>query len=163
MELLTRMTTAFPKRMVGQTIMWLLPICVSACGFASFEDISTKPAYAKLVQKHFRSTGMTIIHGVTMDRNYAPILDHYTVTMPPGFAGREVLSREDLPPGTEFRVMKIMRCTDCYLDFGERVHLVENITSSGAYGSAEIHVPIDLISDKDPPFVELSRLHDNRS
>lgn len=143
--------------------MWLLPLCVSACGFVSFEDVSRNPAYSNLVQKHFRSTGITRIHGVTRDDGPVKTLHYYTVEMLPGFRGREVLSREELPPGTEFQVMKIMRCKECYLVFEERVHLVVHMVSSRAYDSAEIRVPIYLISGEGPLFVEISCSHDNRS
>ena len=150
-------------RLFARVLICSLLIGVSGCYFASHEDVTTDPLYSAVVNKHYRATAKTIIHGVTMDRNYAKVLDHYSVMVVPGFGGREVLSKDELPPGTEFQVLKVMVCTDCYLDFGERVHLVVKVTSSAAYDAAPVNVPYEYVMDSPPVFVEIPRETDKRS
>ena len=40
-----------------------------------------------------------------------------------------MFSEKALGIGTTSRVLRVMRCTDCYLDFTERVEAVVEITS----------------------------------
>lgn len=94
-----------------------------------------------------------------MEKNYAPILDHYTVTAFPGISGREVLSQGELVVGTTVRVQKLMGCIDCYLDVGPRVHAVVEITSSNKYRDAPVQVDLDLLVGSEPEraFVDVDR------
>ena len=118
--------------------------------FVSFEDASLNPRYASIVGKEFRASGPVAIHGITMEKNYAPILDHYIVTTFPGIGGREVLSQGELVVGTTVRVRKVMRCVDCYLDFAPRVHAVVDITSSDKYRDAPVQVDLGLLLGAEP-------------
>lgn len=132
-------------------------LAVSGCGFVSFEDVSTQSPYSAYVGKEYRSTKVALIYRVSMDPNYKLTPSVYIVKSSPGIAGPEVLSQVGLPVGTTLRVLKVMRCTNCYLDFGERIHMVVQITSSDSFNDAEERVDNNLFKSL---FVEV-RATDN--
>lgn len=132
-------------RLVTAGCLLTLHLFISGCGFVSFEDVSSQPQYSIFVGKHYRSTQPTKIYRISMDQNYKPEPSVYIVHSIPGISGPEVLSRAELPVGTTFQVLKVMRCTDCYLDFKERVHLVVKLTSASAFSDREIRVGYDLL------------------
>lgn len=156
---LQTMAKRFWQVLAGSAAALLLLLLLSplaGCYFVSFEDASRDPRYADVVGKTFRSNERVAIHGISMDRNYARILDHYVVTALPGIGGREVLSHRELGIGTILRVIRVMRCTDCYLDFAPRVHAVVAITSPSAYNDARVEISLDLLVGQERVFVDTS-------
>lgn len=136
---------------IDNCIMLLRTICslalvvvLSACGFVSYEDVSSQSQWVGYIGKEYRSTQKSLIYRVSMDRDYGPTPSVYIVKIPPGISGREVLSKAELPIGTTLRVLKVMRCTDCYLDFEERVHMVVGITFPEDHFDVEVQVDRDL-------------------
>jgi hypothetical protein len=140
-------------RLVTAGCLLTLHVLISGCGFVSFEDVSSQPEYSTYVGKHYRSTQSTEIYRISMDQNYRPEPSVYVVMGLPGISGPEVLTRAELPVGTTFQVLKVMRCTDCYLDFKERIHVVVKLTSISLFNDREIQVDYDLLGGT---FVEVA-------
>ena len=129
-----------PRRIVGVSWLFTLHLSISACGFVSFEDVSSQAQYSIYVGKFYRSTESTNIYRISMDQDGKPEPSVYVVYPRRGLSGPEVLSHAVLPVGTTFQVLKVMRCTDCYLDFGERIHVVVRLTSTSEFRDWEIQV-----------------------
>jgi hypothetical protein len=130
----------------------ILLLSLSGCNFVSYEDVSSKPPYSDYIGKHYRSNEITHIYRISMERNYKPDPSVYIVYAPPGIEGPEVLSKADLPVNTTFEVLKVMRCVDCYLDSGERVHVVAKFTSTNAFNDREVQISKELIGSS---FIEM--------
>lgn len=121
-----------------------------------FEDVSDRPEYAALVGQHLVSTAEARIYGISNDRNYAPVLGGFVVTGLPGIGGPEVLSEASLPKGTIIEVLEIRRCTDCYLDFGERLELLLKIESASGFETAPVSMDMKYLQETDPLFRAVS-------
>ena len=120
-----------PTRVALLTIILTLLL---GCWFSRFEDVSDDPRYSSYIGRTYQSVAESLLIAVTMERDYAPILDHYVIAPLPGFTGPEVLSRAPLPPGTLLRVARVERCTNC-LPFENRIELIvviEGITNKDA-------------------------------
>jgi hypothetical protein len=129
------------------TVSWLLilPFLITGCYLVSFEDVSTQPQYSSYVGKHYRSAQPTKIYRISMEQNYKREPSVYVVTPLPGISGPEVLSGASLPVGTTLQVLKVMRCTDCYLDFKERVYVVVRLISTSEFNDRQIQVDNELL------------------
>jgi len=122
-----------------------LAINISGCYFVSFEDVSSLSNYSQYVGKNYKSQSPTIIYRVSFDLNYKPEPSHYVIKSPPGFSGPEVISRKELPTGTTFEVLKVFKCTNCFLDFKERVKLIVKLTSTELFNDREVEINIEQI------------------
>lgn len=124
---------------------WLLAgiaiLLLSAC-MAEYEDISSQALYRNIVGKQFKSTSTLQIYGVTLDRNYAPIVGVYTIHGPPGVGGPEILSVETLPVGTVFNVTAVRRCTNC--PFDEIVDIILQLPHDDDYDDAPVTISYEL-------------------
>jgi hypothetical protein len=129
------------------TVNWILilPLLIAGCYLVSFEDVSSQPQYSYYIGKHYRSIQPTKIYRISMQQNYKREPSVYIVKPLPGISGPEVLSGASLPVGTTFQVLKVMRCTDCYLDFKERVNVVVRLTSTSEFNDGEIQVDNELL------------------
>jgi hypothetical protein len=119
---------------------------LSGCYLVSFDDVSAKAPYSNHVGKHYRSVETAYIHRVSLDQNYKPTPSAYVVYgRRMATSGPEVVSHAELPIGTTFQVLKVMRCTNCFLDFGERVEAVVKITSADRFNDTEDRVSTTLL------------------
>jgi hypothetical protein len=115
--------------------MALATLFLSGCGvMAEYEDVSTEQTYRSLIGRELRATSELLLHAVTLDRNYAKRVDLCSITPRPGFDGPEVVMRRVLPAGTNFRVLRVRRCTNCL--FQEQVELVVRSQSTTECGQA---------------------------
>ena len=152
------MSRSLCRRNVCAAVLATAAACLLAgCYFVSYEDASKDPRYSHFVGSHYRSTERLAIHGITMERDYSPVLDHYTVTDLPGFGGREVLSKKTLHSGTTVKVLRVLRCTDCFLDtpFGGRVEVVVEVTSSADYQNAPVKIDIRYLEGPEQAFTKV--------
>lgn len=90
-----------------------------------------------------------------MERDYKPVLDHYKVTGIPGIGGPEVLSQKRFESGVTVRVLRVMRCTDCYLDPGGRVEVVVEVTSSDDFTRAPVMMNIKYLEGPERTFAKI--------
>jgi hypothetical protein len=132
----------------------VIALTLAGCYFVSYEDVSTRSPYSQQIGKQYKSVRKAYIQRVSMDHNYKPTPSVYMVYgMKMADSGPEVLSSAELPIGTTFTVLKVMRCTDCYLDFEERVRAVVTITSSDKFNDVEVNVSDKLLGST---FVEVT-------
>lgn len=124
----------------------LATILLAGCGFVSFEDVSNDPAYSRYVGTAYRTTADMTVYRVSMDRDYGPAPSIYKIVQPPGFDGREVISRTRFPAGSTLTVLTIQRCKDCYLDAEPRVHATVRITSTTQFDDQEVRADLGLLS-----------------
>ena len=124
----------------------LATILLAGCGFVSFEDVSGDPKYSTYVGTEYRTTSDMTVYRVSMDRNYGPSPSIYKIVQPPGFDGREVISRTHFPEGSTLKVLTIQRCKDCYLDTEPRVHVMVRITSTSQFDDLEVQASLGLLS-----------------
>ncbi|OKY25306.1 hypothetical protein [Thalassotalea sp. PP2-459] len=90
-----------------------LILSLSGCLITEWEDVSGENEFKSIIGTQLKTKIKFIIHGVTMEPNYEEVLHHYSLMKAPGFGGPEVLSREELPIGTKFKLVKVIRCVDC--------------------------------------------------
>ena len=124
----------------------LAAFLLAGCGFVSFEDVSQDPEYSAYVDRKYRTTADMAVYRVSMDRNYGPSPSIYTIVQPPGFDGREVLSRTRFPEGSTLKVLTIQRCKNCYLDAEPRVHATVRVTSTTTFNDLEVRADLSLLS-----------------
>ena len=80
---------------------------------AAYVEMTGSP-YDSVVGIEFRTRRELIIHGVLAPGSEGNAdADWYTVTPRPGIAGREVVSRSVLPPGTVMRIERVLLCENC--------------------------------------------------
>lgn len=127
-------------------VVILAMLLLSGCHFVSYEDVSTRPEYAKYVGTVYRTAKDMQIYRVSMEANYGPEPSLYTLVPSPGFDGPEVLSRTDFPEGSNLRVLAVERCKDCYLDAEPRLQVKTRILSNQAFGDQEVYVSLGLLS-----------------
>ena len=102
-----------------------LSLLLAGCGMANYEDVSSDAAYTRLIGEQLEAKSQLYVHAVTLDPSYAKRVDLYSVTVPPGFSGPEVIHRDTFPSGTAFQVLSVRRCTNCPLD--DRVELLVHL------------------------------------
>ena len=90
-----------------------------------FDDINSSEKYKHLIDNKYSSIKPLRIHEITMDRNYKKIADHYTLTKPPGIAGPEVISSDNVPIGTNVKIKKVLQCSNCW--FGSPIIIVVDL------------------------------------
>lgn len=105
------------SKFLSSTLLIALLAVISGCGFVNYEDVSDLPQFAPLVGTSYSTKTPFVIHGINMDQPIGHDTDHYIVYPEPGIAGREVTIRRVLPVGTNFEILGVRECTDCYFDF----------------------------------------------
>lgn len=136
------------------TVVLFAVLLISGCGFAEFEDVSGDARYSSLIGQEFVLRSDALIIGVTLDPNYKKTVDRYRLTVYPGFAGPEVVSTDVLPIGTKFRIERVERCTNCYLD--RRVELVVRLTAGSEFTEADVRLNAETYSSRSDTFSVLS-------
>lgn len=126
------------------------------CGFVDYEDISSHESYRDLIGKRFETKIELIVHGVNMENPIGTEVHQYSVTPRLGFGGREVRSRKMLPLGSVVKVQRILRCTNCYLDFDPRIEIQLSILSSDKYDDHDVllganWIDFQLLKDQGSP------------
>lgn len=155
----------FTKFHLRSLLLAAMLTMVAGCGLltyacntiVTFEDVSTDPRFSRLIGTDYQSTEELMIYGITVERGYAPILAYYRVTTLPGISGPEVLSTDRLAVGTTCRIVKVLRCTDCYLDFEERIDAVVEITSREEFTRAPVKIKLRLFEGAERAFVKIDR------
>lgn len=108
--------------------------CIFICGGCQqqFDDISASHEARLIVGREFLSSQPLVALGVTTDQNYRGGVTYYSIKKLPGASGPEILDRFVLPPGTRIKIIKVLRCTNCYFmnDLEAEVH-VNGSTISG--------------------------------
>lgn len=116
-------------------------IFISGCTiFVEFEDVSSNEEFSSILNRTFSTKEKLLIHGVNMDATIGKKVHLYDITPFPGMGGREILNREVLPIGTDIKLIEILRCTNCYLDFSPRIKYVVNILPAGKYSGKKIQM-----------------------
>jgi hypothetical protein len=130
-------------------IMRLMMVSVaallSACYQVSFEDVSAEPPYASHIGKHYRSEKAVYIYRVSMHPDYKAEPSHYILHAIQVYSGPEVLSHAKLPAGTTLKVLKMLRCRNCFLDFEDRVEAQVRLISTTDFGDREVRVSAKLL------------------
>jgi len=72
------------------------------------EGVSSRPEYASVIGKTFKTTQDLMAIGVTLDRNYKKQVDYILLFPKPGLIGREVVTTEELSKGSTIRVVKVL-------------------------------------------------------
>ena len=127
-------------------VSMVLIVSIVGCWFVDYEDVSHEKEYSALVGERFTTLTDLQINGVTMDRNYKKQIDLYTIYVLPGFSGPEVVSSEILKSGTDFEILKVLRCTNCL--FENRVEIVIKITSNNKYNNAPVEISYDYFKSE---------------
>jgi hypothetical protein len=125
----------------------VLVLCLSGCGFVSFEDVSSNAAFSAYVDGHYRTTSDMQVYRISMDGNYGQTPSIYKVIPPPGIDGPEVLSRASIPAGSTLQVQSVERCVDCYLDSEPRVEMVIRFTSDSRFNDLQVRVAQEHLLD----------------
>jgi len=89
----------------------LLVIFMSGCT-ADFNDISNE--YPEILNIEFQTKDKLYIYGYTLEVERNPRLDAYTIEVPPGIGGPEIISKSVLPVGTKFKIYKVQKCSNCF-------------------------------------------------
>jgi hypothetical protein len=112
-----------------------LILSLSGCLIKEWEDVSGENEFKGIIGTQLKTKVKFVIHGVTTEPNYEEVLHHYSLMEAPGFGGPEVLSREELPIGTKFKLVKVIRCVDCTF---KRENIVLELLSNDNYQDAPI-------------------------
>lgn len=89
-----------------------LLLVLSGCR-AVHKDITHLEKYSDVVGTKYQTQSELIIHGVTYNWPESKEIDAYRITIPPGFGGRETITRRKVPIGSVFQVTGVMKCTNC--------------------------------------------------
>jgi len=115
---------------------------LSACGIASFEDVTSVKEYNSLVKQRYILIKELKIHSTSLDKKIKELHD-FLITKPPGIGGREILWQKTLPIGTILDVRKVERCADCMFMSRYRVKL--NLPFSNEYEIAPVYIDFELL------------------
>jgi len=119
-------------------------IGISGCKLQKFTDISSDPKVSHLIGTKYTSTKELFIYGISNDPNYKKIVDNYTVMEPPGIGGPEVISKDVLPIGTSFKIIRVERCNNCF-PFKANERLVIELLSSSKFKDHPVTIDSDRI------------------
>jgi hypothetical protein len=131
---------------------------------AHHKDVSSLPEYAGLVGTTYRTREAMLIYGVTLDANYAKVVDIYALTTQPGIGGPEILFRSILPVGTTIRVARVLDCTNCIFGGGDEVEVelpdltdyaAHPIRMSFTFGDDDIVMKHDSRASLNPSLFEM--------
>ena len=112
-----------------------------SCTPTPMEDVSSRPEYASVIGKTFKTTQDLMAIGVTLDEHYKKQVDWIVLYPKPGFAGRGVVTTEELSKGSTIRVVRALAWRGIPFDFGSRGHyVVELMGDKKLKVNAPIHV-----------------------
>ena len=134
-------------------LIW--PLLIAAFGVggcntpAKFADVSSDPAYRSHVGAVYVLKVAMHISGVNAPPGYEKTVDYYVINpISPSWSGPELITRDSLPAGTEIKVESVRRCTNCILDFGERVEAVVRIPTYRTPSDLPIRISLDYLDVK---------------
>jgi len=105
------------------------------------EDVSSRPEYASVIGKTFKTRQDLMAIGVTVDPHYKKQVDYIWLFPKPGFATREVVTTEELSKGSTIRVVGVLQWKGIPFPFGSRGdYVVELIGDKKLEAKAPIHV-----------------------
>jgi len=84
------------------------------------DDVSSRPEYASVVGKTFRTRQDLIAIGVTLDQHSKKQVDYIRLFPKPGFINRQVVTTEELSKGATIRVVGVLEWRGIPLPFGSR-------------------------------------------
>jgi hypothetical protein len=116
-------------------------ICATMQGcttLVDFEDISKDEVYAGVINKSYDTRIKFLVHGVNMDETIGKDIHVYTVTPPPGIGGREIKSKTTLDVSSRIKVIKILKCSNCYLDFSPRIKFKVKVLSEKSFDDHDV-------------------------
>jgi len=101
--------------LMNKTIFLILvSISLFGCS-AEFEDISDSSKYVQYLGVEYETTKDLLIYGYTLKLEKNKKLDGFAIYAPPSVAsGPEFLSKEILPKGSVFSIIKIQKCSNCF-------------------------------------------------
>jgi hypothetical protein len=109
-----------------------------------FEDVSSSSNYRSYVGATYVLNVPMHISGVNLPPGYRKVIDVYKVNpVSSTWSGPELVTRETLPQGTVVIVDSVHRCTDCFLDFRDRVEAI--ITIPGYRTQFDLPIRINLV------------------
>lgn len=120
-------------------------VITALSGFVTYNDISSNPQYSILINTEYKTTEDLYIYGITMDKDYAKILDHYYITEV-GFGGMEVLSRDVLKSGTLLKIKRVEKTTNFFIKLQNLSEIRYIVDISPLYENNQKTIYID--SDK---------------
>lgn len=106
--------------------------------FKQYADVSGDPSFGGLIGATYQTLEDLEVLGITMDRDYKQIVDHFVIAAKPNFAGREVVSRERLKKGTLLRVSRILECSNCI--FADGLEVEVDVLGSDRYAGAHVQL-----------------------
>jgi hypothetical protein len=119
---------------------------------ARFEEVSSAPAYSRYIGEEYVLKVPMHISGVNLPPGYRKIIDIYVVNpTSPSWTGPELVTRETLPPGTVITVESVHRCTNCFLDFKDRLEAHLHIPGFGKTADRPVKISLEHL---EPPFAE---------
>lgn len=130
-------------------------VLMAGCDVAArFEDVSSRAPYSDYVGGVFELRVRMHISGVNAPPGYEKTVDYYVVKpASPSWSGPELITRETLPVGTLVEVEAVQRCTNCFLDFGDRLKAKIRIRGYSPQSDCPIEVPLEYLA---PEFVRKS-------
>jgi hypothetical protein len=127
------------KLKIIKTLFIFVCLFMQGCTvFVDFEDVSKDKVYAGVINKSYDTNIKFLVHGVNMDETIGKDIHLYTVTPPPGISGREIKSRTTLDVSSRIKVIKILKCTNCYLDFSPRIKFQVKVLSEKSFDDHDV-------------------------
>jgi len=127
------------KLKLSKVFLFLLGVFLQGCtGFVDFEDISKDEIYADVINKTYETRIKFLVHGVNMDETIGKDTHLYIVTPPPGIGGREIKSSTNLNISSQIKVIKILRCSNCYSDFSPRIKFQVKVLSEKSFDDHDV-------------------------
>ncbi len=132
-------------RIIKRISVLLLAVTMLGCSFMEYSDISNEEPLSHLLYTNYKSLKETFIYGITTDKNYKKTVNYYTIIVPPGIGGPEVLSKDILPKGTLIKIIGIERCSNCF-PFPAEERLIVEILSSNKFEGQLVEIDLDRIN-----------------
>ena len=139
-------------------IIFLIFITLLLCGcLAKFKDISSQQEYAQIIGVEYETTKDLLIFGYTLKLEKNKKLDGYAIYKAPGIGGPEILSKEILPAGTVFTIIKVQQCSNCF-PFPAYIQFLIKFRDSKKYNNYKVSFGENIFSIKDEVW-KLAKTH----
>ena len=114
------------------------------CGcMLKFEDVSSEPEYAPLLNTRYSLSTNMLIQGVNMDIGYGKDIDVYIINpISMWVAGPEIITNDILKPGTVLEVKRVERSTSSIPFEGRRI--IATVAVDPFKKTVRIPIEIDL-------------------
>jgi hypothetical protein len=132
------------KKFIEFILVFCLTVGMVGCKLKEFSDISNEPRVSKLIGIKCISKKELFIYGISNDPDYKKVVDDYTVMEPPGIGGSEVVSKDVLPIGTSFKIVRVERCNNCF-PFKANERLVIELLSNSKFKDRPVTIDSDRI------------------